>query len=712
MNSLVNTLYNGATGLKKALCLLSLMLYVALTVYSGGSIIEIMVFGLLMIVYIWLPGKCWNMLLAADKRFENISFGLDILLGSGFFCGVYCVAMRLQMKILLAVIPLIFAGLCIALIIRRSCLTPPPEKLSPFQWLPVLLFFGLLVLYTFTTVIKAALPANVGDTLLSADMLWNIGNANSFGLRFIPEDIRYSGVQLHYHYLTELFAGAVAWLSGISAYNIVAFYMQPWVLVCVVYCLYKFGYIWFEDEIKAMLFTFSMFIFGCGSLWGCFLNGRSMFYNDNAKHIITNINAQSTATIFLCIFGAMFVQLIKKGFNVPLIDIGLWLAAFFMLSFAKGPVAAIVAVGGCITVIWLFVQKKSGWKGLAGAVVMAAIFFVVYSLFFASGANTSMAINMWVTSGKTTFGALVCDLYYTVSRQKWYLIAVVVLMADVFMFAPLQMFMYLVGLPRDIKNLFRLGGKRLWANSMVVGGFAAYYLFDHYAMSQVYFAFLALFFLHIIAVDNIDLLNKKWVTLPAVILGLCAVMTTVFMYINFIGSGARFLARNMGVIEKYPYHTVINADDQLALEFLGENSDETALFATNRIHADNIKKDGISNIYSAFSGRQSYMEGYAYALTNMGVPYYVVDQRKVINEKLFSADTTKEELQYLCENTGITHLVYTTQLAGDDSVMASVYEKIYDSETVKIYATGVIPKENHPLYQPELAQYGEGIKDE
>ena len=184
-------------------------------------------------------------------------------------------------------------------------------------------------------------------------------------------------------------------------------------------------------------------------------------------------------------------------------------------------------------------------------------------------------------------------------------------------------------------------------------------------------------------------------------LACCAVMTTVFMYINFIGSGARFLARNMGVIEKYPYHTVINADDQLALEFLGENSDETALFATNRIHADNIKKDGISNIYSAFSGRQSYM-----------VPYYVVDQRKVINEKLFSADTTKEELQYLCENTGITHLVYTTQLAGDDSVMASVYEKIYDSETVKIYATGVIPKENHPLYQPELAQYGEGIKDE
>ncbi len=708
---LIHNLYTGARGLKKTICFLILALYLGLVVYGGGAIGEILLFALCMIFYIWLPGKCWNMLIGGSARFYGIDFGIDILLGTGFFCAVYCVAMRLHIKLLLIIVPLVFALLGLLLIIRRGGIKVLPEKLTPFNWLGVLLFFGLLLLYVFTTVIKAAQPANVGDTLLSADMLWNIGNANSFTLRFIPEDIRYSGVQLHYHYLTELFAGALSWMTGISAYNIVAFYMQPWVLACAVYCLYAFGNVWFGEKKKAMMFAYSMFIFGCGSMWTCFLSGYSSFYNDNAKHIITNINAQTTATIFLCIFGAMFAQLMKNAFDADFIDLALWLAAFFMLCFAKGPVAAIVAIGGAITVVWLFLQRKVKFRGLVAAVAMAGLFFVVYNLFFASGANTSMSLNLWVASYKTTFGAYIENLWWQVSRPVWWLIVGVVLVADIIMLAPAQIVMYLAGLGRDIKNIFRLDGKRLWANSMVAGGLMAYYLFDHYAMSQVYFAFLALFFLHLMAIENMELLKGRIFPKIALIAAGMAVTTTIFMYTNYIGSGARFLARNLGIIEKYPYDAVVNADDQLAMEYLAENTPANALFATNRIHHSDSKTDGISNIYSAFSGRQSYMEGYAYALTNMGVPYYVVDQRQVINEKLFSADTSADELKYLCEKTGITHLVYTTQLAGSDSVMASVFDRIYDSETVKIYATGVQPLENHPLYQPELAEYGQGIKD-
>lgn len=711
MEKIISNLYNGADNLKKFICLLVVLLYMALTFYGGGNPLHMMQFALVMIFYIWLPGKCWNMLLGGSRRFQGVDFGIDIMLGTGFFSAVYCVAMRLHTKLLLATVPLVFAVGCIALVIRRSYITLPPQRLTPWQWLPVLLFFGLLLLYTFTSVIKYALPAQVGDTLLMPDMLWNVGNASSFGIRFIPEDIRYSGVQLHYHYLTELFAGAISWLTGIPAYTIIAFYMQPWVLGCVVYCLLAFGRIWFEEDGKAMLFTFSMFIFGCGSMWGSFLNGRSMFFNDNAYHIITNINAQSTAVIFLCIFGAMFVQLMKKGFDVPFMDIVLWIAAFFMLSFSKGPVAAIVAVGSAITLVWLTVQRKANYKALLSAVVIVALFFVVYTLFFASGANTSMAFNIWGTAYKSVWGDWLYTLEHTVSRTKWLVAVLGVIAVTVFMFAPFQSFMYIIGLPKDIANLFRLGGKRLWANSMVAGGFMAYYLFNHYAMSQVYFAFLGLFFMHILAIENLDRLNKNLFSGIAVGLACVSLVTTAFIYTNFIGSGARFLARNLGIIEKYPYSTVVTADDQLAMEFLRDNTDTTALFATNRIHADNIKQDGVSNIYSAFSGRQSYMEGYAYALTNMGVPYYVVSQRQEINAALFSRDTPPEEVEYLCNATGITHLVFSSQFNGSEKVISQLFDKVYDSRTVRIYATGAAPLANHPLYQENLAQYGEGIKE-
>jgi len=711
LKNLVINLYNGAENQKKFLCFSVVALYIVLTVYGGGSVPHMMLFGLTMIFCVWLPGKCWNMLLRGSRRYEGIDFGIDILLGTGFFSAVYCVAMRLHMKILLAVVPLLFTVGCIALVIRRSYITPPPQHLTPLQWLPVLLFFGLLLLYTFTGVIKYAMPSQVGDTLLMPDMLWNVGNANSFGIRFIPEDIRYSGVQLHYHYLTELFAGAVSWLTGIPAYTIIAFYMQPWVLACVVYCLLNFGRLWFGEEGKAILFTFSMFIFGCGSMWGSFLNGRSMFFNDNALHIITNINAQATAVIFLCIFGAMFVQLMRKGFDVPFIDIALWIAAFFMLSFSKGPVAAIVAIGTFITLLWLTVQKKVGYKGLLAGTIVLGLFFVVYMLFFASGASTSMAFNIWGTAYKTIFGGWLYTLEKTVSRAKWLMAVLSVICGTIFLFSPLQSFLYFVCLPSDIKNLFRLNGKRLWANSLIVGGFAAYYLFDHYAMSQVYFAFLALFFLHLLAIENLDRLNGNILRFMAAAMACVSVVTTLFIYTNFIGSGARFMARNLGIIEKYPYHAVVTADDQLAMEFFRDNFDSNALFATNRINESNKKKDGVSNIYTAFSGRQSYMEGYAYALTNMGVPYYVVDQRQVINDTLFSADTPPEEVRYLCEKTGITHLVFSSQFDGSEQVISQIFEKIYDSETVRIYCTGAAPLANHPLYQEELAQYGEGIKD-
>ncbi len=712
MKNLVYNLYNGAETLKKLICLAVVTLYIILTVYGGGTVPHMMLFGLAMVFYVWLPGKCWNMLLGGSRRFAGIDFGIDILLGTGFFSAVYCVAMRLHAKILLAVIPLVFAAGCIALVIRRSYINPPPQHLTPWQWLPVLLFFGLLLLYTVTGVIKYAMPSQVGDTLLMPDMLWNVGNANSFGIRFIPEDIRYSGVQLHYHYFTELFAGAASWLTGIPAYSIIAFYMQPWVLGCVVYCLLSFGRVWFGEEGKAMLFTFSMFVFGCGSMWGSFLNGRSMFFNDNAYHIITNINAQSTAVIFLCIFGVMFVQLMEKGFRAPFMDIILWIAAFFMLSFSKGPVAAIVAVGGAITLVWLAVQRKAGYKAVLSAVIILGLFFAVYTLFFASGANTSMAFNTWGTLSKSVFGSFLDNLYWSGNRPLWYAAQFGCMVVLLVAFAPLQGFMYLIGLPGDIRNLFRLSGKRLWANSLVAGGFMAYYLFNHYAMSQVYFAFLGLFFMHLLAIENLDRLNKNLFRGIAAAMACVALVTSAFIYTNLIGSGARFLARNLGIIEKYPYLAVAKADDQQAMEFFRDNTDTTALFATNRIHVNNVAKDGVSNIYSAFSGRQSYMEGYAYALTNMGVPYYVVSQRQAVNAALFSADTSPEEVDYLCRTTGITHLVFSSQFEGSEKVISQIFEKIYDSETVRIYATGAAPLANHPLYQEELAHYGEGIKEE
>ena len=706
MKKIILDLYENHIKLKIFLCAVVAVLYMALTVYSGGNLLQAAAVWAVCLGLVYLPGELRRKVIKADRLFDGMGFMTNILLGSGFFCAAYCVCMRLHSRRLFAAVCAV-AAVCGAVVMLKQKKDIKISAPGSLQWLLILLYFALLLLFTFNIVIKSALPANVGNTLLSSDMLWNVGNAQSFTLRFIPEDIRYSGVQLHYHYLTELFAGRISWLTGISAYGIVAFYLQPMVLVCVVGSLFSFGRIFFADEKKAVLFTFSMFIFGCFSLYGCFLSGRSVFLNDLAYHMITNINSQATATIYLCAFSAMFVQLLDNGFKPSFFQGGLLTAAFFMLCFAKGPVAAIVAVGAVITLIWLFVQRKTGYRALVWAAVIGGVFFVVYKLFFSSGANTSMAFNTWGTLSKTAFSSFLDGLWRSGNLPLWYAAQIICMFLHSFLMAPAAAFLYGAGLVKDVKNLFKLSGRRLWTNSMVAGGFAAFYLFDHYALSQVYFAFLALFFMNLLAVDALELIKGRRAGKRLAVFAGAAVITTAFMYTNYIGSGARFLARNLGIIEKYPYNAVVTADDQLAMEFLHENSRENALFATNRIHADPYKKDGISNIYSALSGRQGYMEGYAYALTNMGVPYYVIDQRLAVNRALFSADTPADEVIRLRQTAGITHLIFSRQFDGSEAVISEVFEKIYDSDSVRIYSTGVRPLENHPLYQERLAEYSD-----
>ena len=688
------------------------LLYGILTVYGGGSLWEMCRFWSYVLAFVYLPGRFCNLLLKTKEKVKEMDFALDLLAGMGLFLVLYCFAMRLSAKPLL-----LFAPPVLSLIYCLLCIKTEKDKnkAEPYGTnLKFLLFLALLLLFTFTTVIKSALPENVGDTLINQDLLWNVGNANSFTIRFLPEDIRYSGVQLHYHYLTEMFRGALSLVSGISAYNIIAFYIAPYTLYRVVECLYIFGKKYLNEDKKALIFTFSMFVFGCRGMWTCFTTGRSVFFNDNALHIITNINSQATAVIFLSIFGGIFSDISDKDFKVSLFEYFLWVASFFMLCFAKGPIAAVAVIGVVISVVWKFVQKQANLKGLIFARVLGGIFLVIYKFFFSSGAGTSMMFSLSATAERTIFGNRLGNLYYSGKITLWRAGCFAVAAITVFAALPLQGFIYAVGAVKNyLPNLFKLSGKQLWVNSQIAGGILAFFLFEHYAFSQVYFFFGAIFFLHLAAAENARLvLNKKPLKIAAGCFALIRVITQCFMYLNFIGSGARFLARNLGIIEKYPYSAVIKADDQKAMEYLKENTDDNILFATNRIDTSPAKGDGISNIYTAFSSRQSYMEGWAYALTNMGVPYYVVEQRRNINNRLFAEDTDRGTLRYLCRETGITHLVFSRQFPGSEDVISQTFECVYSSDGVRIYATGVAPMENHPLYQEQLSRYGRPKREE
>lgn len=120
------------------------------------------------------------------------------------------------------------------------------------------------------------------------------------------------------------------------------------------------------------------------------------------------------------------------------------------------------------------------------------------------------------------------------------------------------------------------------------------------------------------------------------------------------------------------------------MEWLAANAAPDELFATNRIDAQPGTGGGVSCIYTALSGRQAYMEGYTYAVTNMGVSEAVVREKKDVNAAFFSENTTPQEVVRLARENGVRYLVFSLQFPGDTAQLAQ-FPLVYENAKVQIY---------------------------
>lgn len=728
MKGFVHILYTGLPRVKAAYCVFCIGLYLTLTALSGGQLWQWALFCLAVGVYLYLPGVFLTRLSGAGKSFPLFRIPCSILCGAGFLAVLYCICMRLGLLWLLWALPPVLAagGVLLWLQDKKNAagkIAAIPKKpsglsrITPNGWLLALLYCSLVLLYTFTSVVKNAHPLAVGDILLNHDFLWNVGNANAFQIAFPPQDIRFYDVRLSYHYLSEMLAGIFSLLTGIPAYDVIGFYLQPLVLLALVSSLYLFARFFYRDKpLPVMLFTFSMFLFSCASLWKILPNGWSVFNNSNIQHLITNINAQATAIVLLCGYAGLFLNAARQHFKVSWRYLALTLCAFILLSVGKGPVAAIVAIASILTVLFLLFEKKAGFKGALLAAGLAVSFSVIYLVLFSSGANNSMTFSFTATLEQGYFKNILQALYKTDAAKYWLLVPVLYVVQTA-LTIPAQCLLYIRSIGHDLKRLFHVEAGQLFCHACAAGGLLAYYLFSHPHMSQIYFLFLAIFCINLLACGQLDTLrwpaaaqNKKkfkpalkkvWLSSMAV---LCAVgvVTSGFLYINFFGSGGRQLCRNLGIIEKYdyaPYTSVMTPDDEGAMLWLRAHTGKDDMFATNRIHTG-ARREGISNLYSALSGRQAFMEGFQYAVTNMGVSAPVVNGRIAENTLLFTQGVSKEALLSVCQKHGITYLVFSVQQSAATEALRAYYDSsdatlreyfpcVYDSETCRIYATGV-----------------------
>ena len=698
MQAALSKLYMGYGRAKAALCAFCLAFYIALVCWAGGSLGELLLVWGTAAVYILAPGWLAMRVSRMAEGRPALALPLTVLLGTGMLAVCLCFAARLHQPWLIRLVPLAPAAGAAALWLaeKRKKGEKPRLRLpalAPEHWLLALLAAALIFLLAFSNVIKYARPGRAGAILIEQDFLWMAGNAKSFLMGFPSIEIHFYDMRFAYHYLTELLCAALGMVTGVDCYNILAYYQQPLVLAALVGCLYAMGRVFYGEERKdkALLFTFSLFLFSCASLWAVVLNGQSLVGNSTITHLLTNITSQATATLYAAIFCCLFLTALRVRFRLPLLQLAVLLASFVLLIVAKGPMALIVGLSALIAVGWQTMQKKGTWQSMAAAAAGTLLFLLFYRLLFSASTNGSMSLMLTGTLERF----ILAPAARAVSSRGvlTVILAVCLWVVQLVLMVPAAIVPYGCGLAGDLRHLFRLAPERIFANAAAGGGLLAYFLFSHPNYSQVYFFLAAVVFLNLLAVDQMDLLlypvagarGRGLVRRLGLFGAAVGLLTAVLLYVHIGGSGILYFLRDTNVIARPVYETMALPDDEAAAVWLHDSTPAAGtMFATNRIDSDRWHADGISNIYTAFSGRQAFMEGYTYVADT--APWMWVKERREANARLFSADTDADTLREICRKYGITHLIYSSQEDGDESQLAAAFPCVFSSDSVRIYA--------------------------
>lgn len=679
----------GCTGLTGAFLLAALILYAKCGASPGGALLAWLLCG----VCIGGPGAALRVLLcrAAPQQLAPV---LTIVFGGAFFTLAALLASATGLHWLVAVL---CGGGCVlrAVRLRRekmwfSGVDRRDLALLAVLWAGCVLLNALwAVRYIHPFVAEVARP--------NQDFFWNLGNVQSILQGFPVADLRVAGVTVSYHYLTELLQAGVCMLTGLPAYDVVAFYGYAPVAAGMLLCLYSLGRVLWGKDGRALALAAMPLLLGCGSLWKLLAGGASRFGNVMPLYVLSNINGQATAFVWLAAFFAIFAVLQAHAWQGG----GLWIAltaSFYLLTFSKSPQAAILALAlACALVLrgifaWCGGRRRPA-VGLAAFVVLVPVgFWLVYRLCFSAGADSSMALSLTGTLEHYFFASILNALRIRFAGF-WQIFVPVLWAAQSLLMAPAAFCVWAVSALWDLTRLPKVDALRLTWHACIVGGLLAFFLFDHYSSSQLYFAVLALLCLGLAFLDRLpglwhglsQAVRPAARALAATAKGAVAVLTavscisSVCLMIWLVGAAPSYLTGG----EADERYLPLTAQEEQACAWLAEYAADDALFATNRMHTG-MAMEGLSNVYTGLSGRQAYCESFKYAVSNMGENAGDVMARYDLVCRIFDPDTTPEQVKELCDRAGIRYLVYRRGAPGSDVQLAG-YETVFDSEVVSIY---------------------------
>ena len=548
---------------------------------------------------------------------------------------------------------------------------------------------GALILLTCCVTVLPNAQPGAQPVVPNHDLLWNAGNAEAFLHGFPPQDLRFSGYTLTYHWLTELLAAGFSMLSGVPCYDILAYFLPP-VMLCVLACaLAGLARVLFSGPHAAkqttLLFALTFFG-GCAGLWKVFSHGESPFGNSILTHLYTNVNAVATGAALLA---ALFAAVCAYEKTRSKRTAALALVSLALLCAAKGPAGGIAALAlVCAAALRLVLHRdKAAAADFALALGGLAVFGLVYLWLFSAGAGSSVEFSVHTTLERLWFKNILARLKAE-SGLVWTVSLPFFMLLNTLCFAPFACTAALFGGVRALAKPKQLSLVHLALLAGTAGGFAAFFLFEHESYSQVYFAFTGLFCANALAAQYSEILFARHAPKPVRALAwlLCAVSL-------FSGAAQLWCAAQPKSGEN---RLLLSENDEEAADSLRIALANGGLFITNRIHTG-AALEGLSNVYSGLSGCASYLEGFKYAISNLGATGGEVAARVEAVRAVFAAETAEQARDALSE--GVKAVVVSLPAAEkqwdilEDAPHGAVYRGeeaggffvAYENEDVIIY---------------------------
>ncbi len=675
------------TNLKEAGLISILFLVLGISYFiSGVSVVNFLIVLVTYVGFIYLPGLFIYKILNVDF-FNHIKYNKIIVsnvLGLAILFLVDFLSIKIGNKIPLFIIPIMLAFANVILNNRNR--TSPKIDIA---LLAVLIF--IMTVYSFFIIGYPNLEKVGIYNYLSIDKFWHAGNSYAFDYSFLPPNLHVNGMTFKYHFFDDWLIGILYKITNIPTFDISFYYIIPIYLGILCISLFSVGDYFLKEKKYVILFLLStLFITSISS---------SLSGNFFHIHIFRNPNAVLPASSLLIMVSIMIIEILKTK-KVTIKNTLLIGVTFFLLAGFKSVFAILIPIVILFVCLIKAVLEKKNQNHLVALIMLTMVVYVVFHMIFL-GFESISTVKVFSIDTIRENGAMKKMLNVLSSDTN--IVATLLLIPVYFIFfIPFQSILLLIGLFGFIRRIDKASSSELFIYGMAFSGIVLIFMLYHEGNSHFYFIYASMFFINLLAVSTFKRLyetnsNNKFYTMLTLGLLLTGGVLMIKQLYSDVRTNYTYAYKTNYTIDQ---EGVVTLEERQALEWLKNNSNKEDIFVTNR-HALSLNDDGKLGdkkgrffYYTAFSGRQAFIEGYFYThriqekTHDTKKQYFVFKDEVYQNMKTNNSIFDGENIETHLKKNNIRFIVNNKLVEKNLNDVDKEYlflDKVFENEIIEIY---------------------------